>query len=127
VFKITGNGSILGKIVNFGLKVDQIPSGQLNYQDDELDIHLVSDTIDSYSYDAAHNQVTITGRGHVDRDAVLFTVTVSDNGNPGFSDSFTINITGARTSSRSGTSIEWQHPIPQIKGIGKAEKAGGKH
>jgi len=101
--KITGNGSIMGKIVNFGLKVDRIPSGQLNYQDDELDIHLVSDTIDSYSYDAANNQVTITGHGHVDRDAVFFTVTVSDNGNPGFSDTFSINITGARTSSRSGS------------------------
>ena len=47
--------------------------------------------------------VPLTGYGHVDRDAVLFTVTVSDNGNPGFSDTFSINITGARTSSRSGT------------------------
>jgi VCBS repeat-containing protein len=90
-------------VVNFGFKVDQIPSGQLNYKDDEQDIHLVSDSIDSYSYDPSTNQLTFSGRGHVDRDIVFFTVTVKDNGEPGTSDTFSISITGSRTSSRSGT------------------------
>ena len=103
VIKATGGGSILGKVVNFGFKVDNIPSGHLNYQDDELNIHLVSDTIDSYSYDPLTNEVTFTGRGHVDRDIAFFTVKVRDNGEPGTSDTFSITITGGRTSSRSGT------------------------
>jgi hypothetical protein len=103
VLKATGSGSIFDKVVNFGFKVDQIPSGQLNYKDDEQDIHLVSDSIDSYSYDPSTNQLTFSGRGHVDRDIVFFTVTVKDNGEPGTSDTFSISITGSRTSSRSGT------------------------
>jgi hypothetical protein len=102
VYKTTGSGNILNKVVNFGFKVDDIPSGQMNYQDDELDIHLVSDSIDSYSYDASTGEVTFTGRGHVGRDVVFFTVRVKDNGEPGTNDEFSISITGARTSMRSG-------------------------
>ena len=73
----------------------------MNYQDDELGIHLVSDTIDSYNYDASTNEITFTGHGHVDRDAVVFTVTIRDGGGAA-ADTFSIMITGGRTSSRSG-------------------------
>ena len=29
-----GGGNILNKLVNFGFKVDNLPSGHMNYQDD---------------------------------------------------------------------------------------------
>jgi len=103
VLKATGHGNILNKVVNFGFKVDNIPGGHLNYQDDEQNIHLVSDSIDSFSYNPATNEVIFSGRGHVDRDPVFFTVRVVDNGEPGTNDTFSIIITGLRTSSRSGT------------------------
>jgi hypothetical protein len=102
VSKTTGGGNILNKVVNFGFKIDNLPSGHMNYQDDELDIHLISDSIDSYTYDAMTNEVTFTGRGRVGRDVVFFTVRVTDNGEPGTNDRFAITITGGRNSSRSG-------------------------
>ena len=102
VFKATGGGNILNKVVNFGFKVDNLPSGHMNYQDDEQNIHLISDSIDSFTYDPATNEVTFTGRGHIDRDMVFFTVKVQDNGEPGTNDRFSIQITGTRNSSRSG-------------------------
>lgn len=102
VIKVTGGGSILGKVVNFGFNADPTPSGHLNYQDKEQDIHLVSDSIDSFSQ-TGPNEVTFTGRGHVGNDPVMFTVKVEDNGEPGTNDKFSIVITGGRTSSRSGT------------------------
>jgi hypothetical protein len=103
VIKVTGSGNILNKLVNFGFKVDNIPSGRFNYQDDGEHFQLVSDSIDSYTYDPATNEVTFTGRGHIDRGVVFFTVRIKDNGDPGTGDTFWINITGARSSSRSGT------------------------
>ena len=99
---MTGGGNILNKLVSFGFNADNIPSGHLNYQDKGEDIHLVSDSIDTFSYDPGTNEVTFTGRGHVGRDLVLFTVKVQDNGEPGTNDRFSIMITGARTSARSG-------------------------
>ena len=102
VFKATGGGNILNKVVNFGFKVDNLPSGHMNYQDDEQNIHLISDSIDSFTYDPTTNEVTFTGRGHIDRDMVFFTVKVQDNGEPGTNDRFSIQITGTRNSSRSG-------------------------
>jgi hypothetical protein len=102
VIKVTGGGNILNKLVSFGFNADNTPSGNLNYQDKGEDIHLVSDSIDSFSYDPGTNEVTFMGRGHVGRDPVLFTVKVQDNGEPGTNDRFSIMITGARTSSRSG-------------------------
>ena len=74
----------------------------MNYQDDEQNIHLISDSIDSFTYDPSTNEVTFTGRGHIDRDLVFFTVKVKDNGEPGTNDMFSIQITGTRNSFRSG-------------------------
>lgn len=101
VVKVTGGGSILVKVVNFGFNADPAPSGHLNYQDKEQDIHLVSDSIDTFSQ-TGPNEVTFTGRGHVDADAVMFTVRVQDNGEPGTNDYFEIHITGGRVSNRAG-------------------------
>ena len=99
---MTGGGNILNKLVSFGFNADNLPSGHLNYQDNGEDIHLVSDSIDSFSYDPVMNEVTFTGRGRIERDIVSFTVKVQDNGEPGTTDKFSIMITGARTSARSG-------------------------
>ncbi|MDQ6892346.1 MAG: hypothetical protein M3167_06665 [Acidobacteriota bacterium] len=101
IIRVTGGGSILVKVVNFGFNADPSPSGHLNYQDKEQDIHLVSDAIDSFSQ-TGPNEVTFTGHGHVDGDAVTFTVRVQDNGEPGTNDYFEIHILGGRVSNRSG-------------------------
>jgi len=102
ILGVTGGGNILDKAVNFGFNADPTPSGHLNYQDDQQGIHLVSDSIDTFSQ-TGPNEVTFTGQGHVDADPVAFTVRVQDNGEPGTSDYFEIHITGARVSNRSGT------------------------
>jgi hypothetical protein len=102
ILKVTGGGSILVKVVNFGFNADPTPSGHLNYHDTEQDIHLVSDSIDSFTQ-TGPNQVTFTGTGHVGALPSQFTVTVQDNGEPGTNDTFSIVITGAGASSRSGT------------------------
>jgi hypothetical protein len=101
IIKVTGGGDILDKAVNFGFNADPTPSGHLNYQDPEQDIHLVSDAINSF-VQTAPNEVTFTGQGHVGADAVTFTVRVQDNGEPGTADYFEIHIMGARVSNRSG-------------------------
>lgn len=102
IIKVTGGGSILVKAVNFGFNADPTPSGHLNYWDKEQDIHLVSDSIDSFMQ-TGPNEVTFTGTGHVGAGVSQFTVKVQDNGEPGTSDTFTIVITGAGASTRSGT------------------------
>ena len=102
ILKVTGGGSILVKAVNFGFNADPTPSGHLNYQDKEQDIHLVSDSIDSFTQ-TQPNEVTFTGTGHVGAQPSQFTVTVQDNGEPGTNDTFRIVITGAGASTRSGT------------------------
>ena len=99
---MTGGGNIFNKLVSFGFNAENLSSGHLNYQDRGENIHLVSDSIDTFSYDAGTNEATFRGRGHVGRDPVLFTVKVQDNGQPGTNDRFSISITGARVSSRSG-------------------------
>jgi hypothetical protein len=98
---VTGGGNILDKAVNFGFNADPTPSGHLNYQDPQQNIHLVSDSIDSFT--PSGNQVTFTGTGHVGGGPSQFTVTVQDNGEPGTNDTFSIVITGAGASTRSGT------------------------
>lgn len=102
IVKVTGGGSILLKVVNFGFNADPTPSGHLNYHDKEQDIHLVSDSIDSFAQ-TGPNEVTFTGTGHVGAGVSQFTVKVQDNGEPGTNDTFMIVITGAGASTRSGT------------------------
>jgi hypothetical protein len=102
IIKVTGGGNILDKAVNFGFNADPTPSGHLNYQDQEQGIHLVSDSIDSFTQ-TGPNEVTFTGTGHVGSGPSQFTVKVQDNGEPGTNDTFAIVITGAGASSRSGT------------------------
>lgn len=102
IVKVTGGGNILLKVVNFGFNADPTPSGHLNYWDKEQDIHLVSDSIDSFMQ-TGPNEVTFTGTGHVGAGISQFTVKVQDNGEPGTNDTFMIVITGAGASTRSGT------------------------
>jgi hypothetical protein len=101
ILKVTGGGNILDKAVNFGFNADPTPSGHLNYQDPQQNIHLVSDSIDSFNQ-TGPNEVTFTGTGHVGAGPSQFTVKVQDNGEPGTNDTFSIVITGAGASTRSG-------------------------
>lgn len=102
VLKVTGGGTIVAKVVSFRFNVDPVPSGHLNYQDKEQNIHLVSDQITSFSQ-SGPNEVKFSGVGRIGRQTVMFTVTVQDNGEPGIgNDRFEIQIMGAVTSSRAG-------------------------
>ena len=93
----------MGKVINFGFNADPVPSGHLNYWDKEQDIHLVSDSITSFTQ-TGPNKVTFTGTGHVGSSMVTFQVEVEDNGEPGIgNDRFKIVIMGPVTSMRDGT------------------------
>ena len=94
----------MGKTVNFGFNAfEPTPSGQLNYLDKENNIHLVSDSITSFTQ-TGPNKVTFTGTGHVGSSMVTFQVDVEDNGEPGIgNDKFRIVIMGSVTSTRDGT------------------------
>lgn len=102
VIKVTGGGRILAKVVNFGFNVDPVPSGHLNYQDKEQNIHLISDQITSFMQ-TGPNTVEFTGVGRIGSTMVMFKVTVEDKGEPGRMDTFRIEITGPITSTRAGT------------------------
>ena len=102
IFKVTGGGGILGKIVNFGFNADSSLRGHLNYKDDEEAIHLVSTKILTF-LQTGPNEVTFSGTGTIGNDPVSFEVTVVDNGEPGREDFFRIEITGSRNSTRAGT------------------------
>jgi hypothetical protein len=100
--KVTGGGKIVGKTVNFAFNVDPVPSGHLNYQDKEQNIHLVSDRITSFTQ-SGPNEVTFSGVGHIGNQIVMFTVKVQDNRESGIGyDRFEITITGPISSSRAG-------------------------
>ena len=101
IIKLTGSGSIIAKVVNFGFNADNSMSGHLNYQDKEQGIHLVSTKILSF-VETGPNEVTFSGTGTVDRLPVSFEVTVRDSGEPGRSDFFRIEISGSVVSSRAG-------------------------
>lgn len=101
IIKATGGGKILGKTVQFSFNAHAVPSGHVNYMDRDLGIHLVSESVDVFA-ETGSNEVTFSGTGRVDRDPVAFTITVRDNGEPGRDDYFSIDITGAVTSSREG-------------------------
>jgi hypothetical protein len=102
IFKVTGSGAILDRIVQFALNADKSLSGHLNYRDEEQGIHLVSTKILTF-LQTGPDEVTFSGTGTIGSDAVSFEITVVDKGEPGKDDFFRIEISGARTSSRSGT------------------------
>ena len=84
----------MGKVVNFGFNADPVPSGHLNYWDKDNDIHLVSDSITSFTQ-TGPKKVVFTGNGHVGNNPVMFQVEIEDNGEPGIgNDRFKIVITG---------------------------------
>lgn len=92
IIKVTGGGKIDGKNVTFGFNADHAPGGNLNYKDKAADIHLLSDTIDTFVADEENNRVTFTGTGRIGNQPVTFLVTVTDNGEPGRNDTFQIEI-----------------------------------
>lgn len=92
IIKVTGGGKIDGKNVNFGFKADHAPGGNLNYKDKDADLHLISDSVDTFMADNANNSVTFTGTAHIADQPVTYLVTVTDNGEPGSNDSFQIEV-----------------------------------
>ena len=100
-FRANGAGGIDGG-VSFNFNADNSPTGHLNYRDDAEGIHLVSSRITTF-LQTGSNEVTFSGTGTIGDVAVAFEVTVVDNGEPGRNDVFRIEISGGRTSSRSGT------------------------
>jgi hypothetical protein len=101
IVKVTGGGSIDGKIRSFTLNVDRTPSGNFKFRDSMDNFSLNSTSISSYAQ-TGPNQVTFSGTGMIDRDTVTFDVTVEDNGEKGTDDFFKISIP-ARNYSHSGT------------------------
>lgn len=99
-----GAGSLFGTAVNFNFNVSagQPPSGSFSYQDRERGIVFQTRQITGFTQ-LSLTQVQITGQAVINGGGtVTFVAVVTDNG-PGTSDTFAINISGARTSTRSGT------------------------
>lgn len=100
-FRVTGSGKILGKTISFEINADDLPSGRLKYQDKEQNINFASDRITGFTR-LASNKVMFSGEATINGQAVMFTVEVEDNGEPGTNDRFKITITGAANSMREG-------------------------
>ena len=101
VFRVTGGGKILGKIVSFEININDLPSGRLKYNDKEQNIDFASDKITSFTR-LSNTKVTFTGEATVNGNKVIFTVELEDNGEPGTNDRFKITMSGAVTSMREG-------------------------
>lgn len=96
---ITGTPS--GARANLGLNARDpaAPSGQLNYLDHGLGMHVKSTSITSYTIVNATTR-TITGTCTIDGVAgFTFTVTVTDLGEPGRSDTFAISLSNGYAAS----------------------------
>jgi len=100
-FRVTGSGKILGKTVSFEINADDLPSGRLKYHDKEQNINFASDRITGFTR-LASNKVMFSGEATINGQAVMFTVEVEDNGDPGTNDRFKITIAGAVNSMREG-------------------------
>ncbi len=99
--KVTGGGSILGKVVSFAFKADANLSGHLSYRDAEEGIHLVSDRFLTF-VQTGPNRVEFSGTGKVGGNPVTFEVTAEDGGGAGTDDFFAIDIAGSVVSTRGG-------------------------
>ncbi|HKN56908.1 MAG TPA: sialidase family protein, partial [Amycolatopsis sp.] len=98
VVKVTGGGSIDGKRERFELEVNNgfgssPPAGDIRYLDQGNGFEMISDTVDTFTQNGS-NEVVLSGRGHIGRTAVTYTVRVQDNGDPGTNDFFSIVIPG---------------------------------
>jgi hypothetical protein len=96
---ITGTPS--GVRANFGLNARDpaAPSGQVNYLDHGIGMHVKSTSITSYTIVNATTR-TITGTCTIDGVAgFTFTVTVTDLGEPGRSDTFAISLSNGYAAS----------------------------
>jgi hypothetical protein len=95
----TGGGwiPVAGGKANFGVhggfeKDGITPTGHLVYHDHPANFRLESTSITGYGPFACG--ATITGNANSNRGQVTFTVTVTDSGEPGTNDTFTIQVTG---------------------------------
>ena len=103
---MTGGGFIIvnNAHANFGfvagLKPQQsTPSGQLNYMDHNTGMHVQSASITSYS--GSGNTRTFSGSATINgQSGYTFTVTATDNGNPGAGkDTFSIKMSNGYSAS----------------------------
>ena len=112
---VTGGGYIVynGDRDNFGFVAglkpgDTSPSGQLNYLDHNAGMHVKATSIDSYS--GSSNTRTFTGHATINGASdCTFTVTVTDNGEPGTgSDTFAMSMSNGYSAqgTLSGGNIE---------------------
>jgi len=85
---------------NFGVNARDPanPSGHLNFVDHATGLHVVGDTITSYTIVNATTR-TITGSGTADGVPVTFTCTLVDNGEPGTSDTFSLSLSSGFSAS----------------------------
>ena len=96
---ITGTPS--GARGNFGLNARNTaaPSGEVNYIDHTLKMHVKAESITTYTIVNATTR-TITGTCSIDGvSGFTFTVTVTDLGQPGTSDTFSISLSNGYSAS----------------------------
>jgi hypothetical protein len=91
--KVTGGGSIDGKVRSFTMNVDRTPSGFFKYRDSMENFELVSTSFLTF-LETGPNEVTFSGTGTIGNDPVSFEVRVQDNGEKSTDDFFSIEITG---------------------------------
>lgn len=103
-----GSGTISGTNASFGLtNVKSNLTGEFSYDDTKNKIQFLSSKFTSSSLSSSKKCVTFTGTATLSNSggAVSYTVTACDNDDtsPSSADTFAIKITGAATSSQSGT------------------------
>jgi hypothetical protein len=106
--RVTGAGAIPGAsggTASFSLGVFADRDGGVAYRDEGAGVHFRSTEIRSVSFDDAAHSVTIVGLGTSDGADVGFTVAVTDVGEPGGQDRFTITLTGDDGYSNTGTLV----------------------
>ena len=99
--KVTGGGYI-GATNNFGFNAQYkagaaAPKGNVNYQDKSANLHFKSTAITGLGIFGTH--ATIVGTGTVNGVAVTFRIDVDDPGEPGTSDTFSIQLSNGYTAS----------------------------
>ena len=110
--KVSGGGFLDDAAANFGFTSQfkegmAEPKGNVNYQDKEAGLHLKSTAITSSIITGTH--ATIRGTGTVNGAPVEFKVEVDDLGEPGGTDTFSIEWTGyTRGGTLSGGNIQIQ-------------------
>jgi hypothetical protein len=99
---VTGDGAIPATGTSeglFALNVFESLKGKVDYRDDGAAVNFRSTKITSVTFDDATHSVTINGNGMNAGIAVDFTVIVTDNSEPGTSDTFSISLSSGYSKS----------------------------